>query len=253
MSEIENLPYIKKVEKFNKDYGYYNQSNRNRLRKLADKNRNLVNKFILGKPKNPFYTPRDTSLITERDNEYYALIQWTFPREKYTYKEVGLKEFLNDKAARVGIIPVVKKDDVNYWLLGSFADYENTPNPILADFGGGCKASDKSPLVCGERELREESKDLLTELFNDAIEDDGMAILQGTNYSGKTRIYFLFVELDLYDVDKVMREFPDAPPYKDNKEHFGNLRLYKQSDVKSGKYRTSKNLTDLLSYLRRLY
>jgi len=258
MGKIENMTYEEKVKNFNIKYGYRNQSNRNRLRELADKNRNLVDKYILGKPKNPFYTPRNTSPITPRDNEYYALIQWTIPREKYDYKIVSYEEFCKDKNIfRSSFIPFVRKDGVNYWLLGSFHDYQNTKNPILADFGGGCEKKDEKDekencfgIKCAMRELYEESNNVLPEFVDKSIEEGNFVTYRGISKNGY-RIYFTFVELD-YDIAlNTIEYFKYAEPV--GKEIFGNIGLYPQKDIKSGKYRTSKNLTDLLSYLRRLY
>jgi len=76
-----------------------------------------------------------------------------------------------------------------------------------------------------------------------------MVIYQGKNYKG-TKIYFTFVELEYDDVKDVIEKFKIVP--LEGKEIFGNLNLYDQRDVKSGKYRTSKNLTDFLHYLRNI-
>lgn len=259
---MSNLTKKEKVLKFNEDFGYYNRDNRQRLEKIAYKNQNLVNKFILGKSKNPFYTPNNTTPITYRDNEYYALIQWIIPRENFNYKIVKPSEFCNDKNVfRSGIIPVVKKDGLNYWLLGNFHDYENTRNPILADFGGRCERgkrgeidqkdyNDPCPaLFCAIRETYEESKGLLPKMVDEAINNGDMVIYQGKNYKG-TRIYFTIVELEYDDVKDVIEKFKIVP--LEGKEIFGNLNLYDQRDVKSGKYRTAKNLTDFLHYLRNI-
>jgi len=240
------------IERFNKRYS--ENKRRRFLDKIAVRNRKLVNKYILGQKKNPYFTPNDTRPITRNDNEYYALINWIIPQDNYKYKEVPWNEYCNDKNLfRSGVIPIVKINGLNYWLLANFHDYEGTDNPILSDFGGRCEDRDRNGICpaadCMLRELHEESKSLLTQKVKKSMEQGNLAILKGENYYRREpNIYFVFVELDYEKVKNINEEFK-AKPWP--KENFGSLGFYRQKDVKSGKYRTSKNLTDLLDYMER--
>lgn len=252
---IENSTDKEKVADFNKRYGYHNKSNRDSLDKIAYNNKNLIKKFILGKAKNPFYTPYNTSPIKEQDNEYYALIQWIIPKERLDYKIVGWQEYCSGKnVIRSSFIPVVKINGVNHWLLGSFHDYEKTNNPILSDFGGTCEAKDKktncTAFNCALRELNEESEGGLSKIVDESIINGNMVIYQATlrnNY----KIYFTFVELDYDSVKDFLEYFKTIKNVKTiGEEKFGKIELYNQKDIKGGKYRTSKNLTDFLDFLQ---
>ena len=248
MKKPEFMEKEELIQRFNTRYS--SSSKRKFLEGIANKNRNLVNKFILGKEKNPYYTPNDVSPITRNDNEYYALINWIIPQYRYKYKEVSWEDYCEDKNVwRSGVIPVVKIDGFNYWLLGSFHDYENTNNPILSDFGGACEEKDKGRCTaysCARREMLEETKNLLPGLVHAAISRGDVAILKGENLDFKESIYFIFVELEYEDVKDISEQFKNKEWPKEN---FGNLGFYSQKDIKSGKYRTSKNLTDFLDYL----
>jgi len=247
----ENMSQDELIVRFNNRYS--KNKYRNWLQRIADKNQNLVKRFILNHEKNPYY--RDgNGPITKYDNEYYALINWIIPVKSYNYREISWDEYCKNSVFRSSIIPVVKMGNVNYWLLGSFRDYENSKEPILSDFGGKCEEEDiyesKSgcpALTCARRELHEENKGLLTELVNTAINKGNLAIIQGKTY--EDNVNFIFVELDYDEVKNIPREFKTVE--WDGEELLGNLNFYKQSDLKTGRYRTSKNLTDLLQYLYR--
>ena len=45
-----------------------------------------------------------------------------------------LKYCENRNVRRSSIIPIVKLENSNYWLLNNFKDYEDTNDPILGDF-----------------------------------------------------------------------------------------------------------------------
>lgn len=230
-----------KIKYFNKKYS--DKYQRNRLQKIADRNDYLVNRFILGEQKNPFYTPNDISPITKKDNEYYALIDWIIPNTKYKYKEISIKDYLkSENVYRSSIIPVVKIDGENHWLLGNFYDYENSGDPILADFGGRCE-NGETPFECALREAKEESKKLLYDLLKNVSNKDYIAIYEGYN---KNKVIFTFIQIDLNDAEDIIEKFKNIP-WIPGQERFGDLKLYNQKDVRL--YRTSKNLTDLLSYL----
>ena len=143
MSKEKNREFMNDeelIQDFNKRY-----SNKPRwLEVIANDNNYYVDKFILGKLKNPFYK-QGNSFIKKGDKEYYALTDWIIPNKKYQYiHNITWKEFCNDKnVVRSSIIPVVKINDENYWILGSFKDYQETENPILIGFGGQCEKKDK--------------------------------------------------------------------------------------------------------------
>jgi hypothetical protein len=211
----------------------------------------LVKRFILDKPKNVFYTPNDNSPITPKDNEYFALANWIIPTKSYIYREIDWDSYCqNTNVSRSGIIPIVKINGKNYWLLANFKDYQNTQDPILLEFGGRCEEKDKIgncfSLKCAGRELDEESKGLLSGFVKTAINKGDVAILEGISRDGDV-VHFLFVQLEYGDVKDLPQKFQTI----ESKENLGNLGFYSQKDVKSGKYRTSKNLTDLLLFLNK--
>ena len=232
------------------------------LDKKAQNNTELVNSWILGKPKNAYYTPNDTSPITKNDDEYYALLDWIIPNEEFKYREINKqteKEFIkeycdvtNYKLKRSSIIPFVNRNGENCWLLGSFHDYEKTKYPILADFAGSCEEKDKNdcaPLNCAMRELNEESKGLLPNIVRNAIRNsNNFVIFEGKNTKGDI-LYFMFVKLNYEDVKDIPDKFSKIKEIK-GQEKFGPLRFYRQSDILNREYRTSKNLTDLVSMLK---
>lgn len=239
------------MKKFNKKYT--NSKNRVWLSEIAKRNQKLVDQFILGKRKNPYYTPTDTSGINEEDNEFYALVDWIVPAKTYRYKMASWEEFTNDKSAsRVGIIPIINVEGDNYWLLGQFHDYVKTPDPILSDLGGQCEKSENS-YDCLFRELREESNEKLTNLIRRNLEDavenrSWMQIYKGF-HGGKSpdTIYFIFVNTEY-------NEFLNNPRlYTENTgktgESFGSRSFYNQQDLLNRRYRTAKNLTDFINYL----
>ena len=179
--DLEKITFF--YEKFSKNY------QRNRLQKIANRNSFLVNKFILNQQKNPFYTPNDTSPITKKDNEYFALIDWIIPEINYNYKIISVIDYLKtEKVYRSSIIPVVKINGENYWLLGNFYDYENSGDPILADFGGKCNENE-TPFQCALRESSEESNKLLFNLLENVSNNDYIAIYEGTSNVNKETVF----------------------------------------------------------------
>ncbi len=240
------------VRKFERTYS--DQSKKNKMNNISKSNEYFVNNWILGKPKNEYYTPYDKNPITKRDKEYYALIDWTIPSENFIYSEISFEEYCQKddyKIVRSSFIPIINIDGVNHWLLGSFHDYEDTNNPILADFAGKCDyKEDKGGCPaynCAMRELGEESKDLLSDVI-ESVKLDKISIFKGVN--GNRKIFFMFLLLDYSDVKHIPELFKITPyPKKYKKENLGPLEFYKQRDIKNYKYRTSKNLTDFISWL----
>ena len=258
------------VADFNSRYSKH--KNRKWLDGIADKNVRLVNRLILGAEKNPFYG-QGIGPITRKDNEYYALVDWILPKKQYKYSEVSWDTYcqlweLEARTLRIipgvsrsSIIPVVKIDGVNYWMLANFHDYENSGDPILMDFGGACEPDDAlasacPSLSCAFRELAEESKVLLNSYVREAIDAGNIAIIEGTNYNWQKqkeeKINFLFVELDyekVKDIPEVFSTLPNPKNKEGRSENLGQLGFYKQKDIRAHKYRTSKNLTDFISFL----
>ena len=201
------------------------------------------------------------------------LTTWMIPSEYYEYKEVNQNfaksNYENYRVGRSGIIPVVRIDKNNLWLLGSF--WENfKEGRILTDFGGKCenitnkdkrysKTKDKgkekekevinaeSPLECALREMREETKGLLNKPIENAIQKGTYTIFEGSNGEKQRRIYFYFVFIDYEDVKDIPDLFLTTP--KTVSERLGPLNFYKQSDILSRRYRTARNLTDFVSFL----
>lgn len=244
------------------------------LNNMAEKNQMLINKWILGKPKNLYYKVNNVSPINKNDNEYYALILWTIPSKIYDYKELNKRsnnfwnKYCNStNTIRSSIIPFVNFEGKKIWLLGSFHDYDNTENPILTDFGGKCEAEDrrnKCPnLRCAMRELEEESKNLLSEVINSAIQNqDNYTVFEGTyiknkhsKYPKNEHIYFMFVQVKYDDVKDIPTLFSqkksESLELGKQVEKLGKLGFYDQNDLLNFKYRTSKNLTDLIMYFNK--
>lgn len=234
------------VEDFEKTYS--KPKLRKWLQGIANRNKDLVDLFILGQPKNPYYRPKDNRPITKWDNEYFALVNWIIPMKKYKYKEVSWEHYCNSKnVKRSSIIPFVRTNGLKYWLLGTFRDYDNN-NPILSDFGGKCEEEDRKDecpsLKCALRELGEESKDLLNIPVKNAINEGNYTIFEGTYENEK--IYFIIVELEYENVRNIPENFKNK---KWDKEFLGSLNFYRQRDIQTDIYKTAKNLTDFIDYL----
>ena len=240
-----------------------------KLDRVARRESYLVKKWILGQEKNRKYKQeRGENKITKMDIEYLALVGWLLPDVRYEYKQVKQEEmckFRNSETAknkqyklfRSSIIPVVNIDGVNHWILGSFADYADTENPILSDFAGRCESYDlkeKCPVTaCAMRELEEESKGLLTKYVTEAMTNPrNVAVFEGVNEDKKEKVYFIFVSLKYEDTKEVPSQFSKTDMSeinKNKKEKLGPIAFYKQSDVKNFKFRTAKNLTDFIFFL----
>lgn len=209
------------------------------------------------------------------------LRKWTIPEVNYVYKEIpyvgingdyGVKE--NDyKLVRSSIIPIINMDGENYWLLGSFHDYVGIGDPILTDFGGRKEKKTETALDCALRELKEESKGLLTVPVLDAlnykdslfpkskpqnnkgqnnkkslsVRERKVTVFEGRDDENKQKIFFFIVVLNYNDVKDIPKKF-EKMPYL-TKEKLGPINFYPQNAIRSRGLRTSKNLTDFVSYL----
>lgn len=237
---------------------------RDSLENIARNEKYLVEKWILDKDKNPYYKKENRyNTVGKEDTEYYALIDWTLPGSVYKYNEIKITEdnfsdYCNTdpkyKLIRSSIIPIVKIDGENYWMMGSFHDYENTNNPILTDFAGSCEKKDLKnicpALHCAFRELSEETKGLLDEIIQKAMSEvKNVACFQGVNEKKKEKLFFMFVSLDYDTVKDIPDLFLKTDRLDHNGENLGKIGFYKQTDIKKYKYRTAKNLTDFIGYL----
>lgn len=251
-------------------------SNPKKLGYLKNKEKmyqDLINKWIVNRPKNPYYPFFDEKGIRTEDPEYYALLDWIIPSVNFNYQFINMESMLDYnkyclkneyKLVRSSIIPFVKINGENYWLLGSFHDYKDPNNLILADFGGKCEKIDEKQkniltleledekiyyfscqaLNCALRELNEESRGVLTEIVNEEIQNSkNIVLFEGTHYKKKEMVTFLFMFLDYEKVKDVPNKFNLVPK---KGEKLGGLNFYRQSDILNKKYRTSKNLTDLI-------
>lgn len=207
---------------------------------------NLVDKWINGKRKG---SPSN-------------LRKWTIPEVNYVYRELpytGIngnygendKSQKDYKMLRSSIIPIINMDGENYWLLGSFHDYVGIGDPILTDFGGRKEKKTETPLDCALRELKEESKGLLTEPVLKALSYKGndrkVTVFEGRDDENKQKIYFFIVVLNYNDVKDIPKRFEKVPYL--TKEKLGPINFYPQNSIRSRGLRTSKNLTDFVSYL----
>lgn len=232
---------------------------RNRLDKIATKERYLTNKWILGQDKNRFYKQeRPGDKITRADTEYFALVDWTLPKTKFAYREVTMEQMceLDEeyRLVRSSIIPFVIVRGEKQWILGSFHDYERTGNPILTDFAGTCENIDRKdkcpPMHCALRELIEESKGLLVNPVLKSLNNrDKIAIFEGRNDFLKEKIYFIFVDVEYEEVWNVPEYFARTDRL-DGREKLGPIHFYPQSEIKKFTFRTAKNITDFIYFLR---
>jgi hypothetical protein len=236
-----------------------------KLDKVARSERYLAEKWILDQEKNRKYKQeRQGDKITKMDTEYLALVGWLLPDVRYEYRQVKQEELCNFrdgeyKLFRSSIIPVVNIQGVNHWMLGSFADYTNEANPILTDFAGRCERIDLKEVCpatsCALRELQEESKGLLVVPIQEAMKNPrNVAVFEGINEEKREKVYFLFVSLKyehVKDIPTLFSETDMSEMNKNKKEQLGPIAFYKQSDVKSFKYRTAKNLTDFIYFLNK--
>lgn len=268
---------------------------RRRLDVIARQEPSLIDKWIVDSKKNPFYrTDRreNRQFVEEGDDEYYALIEWILPSIRYRYNIVPYDELCkNDgyELVRSSIIPIFLLNNRYYWFLGSFHDYDstnnNTNNPILADFAGKCDKRDLNisscpAIACALRELREETKNLLTRVIERELYEkekynkDNVVVFKGTyegekfddnkkkNVMTKEKIFFTFVLVNYNDVRDIPHLFDEKLEREEReterkrargerviKERLGPLNFYRQGYLRQYRYRTSKNLTDFLKYL----
>ena len=235
------------------------RSEMNRLDKIATRERYLTNKWILGQEKNRFYKQeRPGNKITRMDTEYFALVDWTLPKTKFAYKEVTMEQMCEPdeeyRLVRSSIIPLVDIRGEKHWMLGSFHDYTGNGNPILTDFAGTCENIDRTKkcpaTACAIRELSEESKGLLlTPILISMRNKDKVAIFEGRNGMLKEKIYFIFVSVEYEDVWNIPKHF-ESTNRLDGKEKLGPIDFYPQSEIKKFTFRTAKNITDFIYFLR---
>jgi len=257
---------------------YSNPKNTNYLEIKVKKNEDLVKKWILGRPKNPYYPSNKEGDIQKDDLEYYALLDWTLPRINYKYELFEMNNILeynkycsrnNYKIVRSSIIPVVKINNENHWILGTFHDYKDQENLIIADFGGKCEKEDETkqnilgfepeetyyfrckPLNCALRELEEESRGVLTKIIKERIQNyQNIVVFEGSNYNRKEKIYFMFVLLDYNEVKDAPYNFQQKKQKEKKGEKLGNINFFPQNDIFSRKLRTSRDLTDLITNIK---
>lgn len=195
--------------------------------------------------------------------------QYTRPKTEYKYEIVPWEAYLDNtytgyKSVRSSFIPYVMIDNEKYWLLGSFHDF---PRDILMDFGGSCILWDppkqyaqgrsqmrnyQHQFGCAMLELNEESKGLLVQPVLRSLGTVKPTVYRGTDERKKEYVWFVMVPLPYEAVGGIPGLFVDAP-YVLQGEKLGPLDFYKESDVinPDSKYRTARNLTDFVSYLRK--
>ncbi len=190
----------------------------------------------------------------------------TVPRFTYQYEQVSWEVFMDNtydgyKSVRASFIPYVSHNEEEYWLLGSFHDF---PKDILTDFGGSCIVFDPPPqyLQPGERqfryyqhafgcavlELNEESKGLLVKPILASLGTQEITVFRGTDNKRKEYVWFILVPLDYAILRSVIDKFETTSHITEEK--LGPLDLYRLSDIRGGKFRTSRNLTDFVNFLR---
>jgi len=221
-------------------------------------------KIITRNPRTTNVIVRSNCVITREGDQY------TIPKTIYNYQIVPWEAFLDNtytgyKSVRSSFIPYVNILNERFWLLGSFHDF---PRDILMDFGGSCVLWDppkefaqgryqsknyQHQFGCAFLELNEESKGLLVQPVLKSLGTSKPVVYRGTDDKTKEHVWFVMVELEYESVKNITRDF-DAAPYVLKGEELGPLDFYKEVellDIKS-KYRTARNLTDFINYLRTL-
>ncbi len=199
-----------------------------------------------------YRNPRTSKNIPGKRGENY-----TIPRTKYKYELVSWEHFMNNtgdnyKTVRSSFIPYVIKDKKRYFVLGSFHDY---PRDILMDFGGSCILSPRNlrnyqhPFGCAMLELNEESKGLLVKPVLKSLGTSSPYIFKGIDHKRREYVWFVMVKLNYPEAKDIIDVF-DKTPLVLKGEKLGPLDLYLEADIYSKKYRTSRNLTDFMNYLK---
>jgi hypothetical protein len=187
--------------------------------------------------------------------------EYTVPRTRYKYKRVSWAEYMDKTpehafTRRSSFIPYTYINNEKYWLLGSFHDF---PKDILMDFGGSCiigKHDDyQHQFGCAVLELNEESKGLLVQPVLKSLGTEDPIIYKGVSRprrKGSKDIYswFVMVRLDYNDIKDIPDKFQRAE-YILKGEELGPLGFYRESDILLGKHRSSRDLTDFVSYLKK--
>ena len=166
------------------------------------------------------------------------------------------------KTVRSSFIPYVTINNERYWVLGSFHDF---PKDILMDFGGTCiiwdppkkllsrgqqqKSHYQHQFGCAILELQEESKGLLVKPVLKSLGTQPIDVFLGTNDFHKEYVWFVMVPLDYQEVKNIVNIF-DKTVDVNKAEKLGPMGIYKESDILNKKFRTSRNLTDFVNYLK---
>jgi len=245
---------------------YFNIKNlKKELKKKEYGNEKLINKWIIGRPKNPYYPKPEYEKDTIRkdDAEYYALLDWLLPKFKYNYSQVPFSKIFekdNYKIERSSIIPYyIDQNGKMFWLLNSFHDYPfyNDPeNLILGDIGGKCEQKDKEEgkfkneaLNCAVREFNEETRDVLKDKINILILlSEFILVFEGRNDFFKKKIYFFFVKFKYDDIKDVPEKFRQT---EEKRENLGDVDFYPSTEILNRNLRTSRDFTGLINYLTR--
>ena len=186
--------------------------------------------------------------------------KYTKPKINYKYEQVSWEMFMNDtgdyKTVRSSFIPYIKSFGEDYWILGSFHDHRD----ILTDFGGSCilfgsfkgiqRRNYQHAFGCAMLELNEESKGLLVKPVLASLGLNEIAIYRGIDELRKEYVWFVMVPLN-YHVAKIAVDSFEVTPNISN-ELLGPINFYRYNDIINKKYRTSRNLTDFVNYLRTL-
>jgi len=194
--------------------------------------------------------------------------QYTIPKTKYKYERMSWEAFLDNtytgyKSIRSSFIPLVVIEGQKHWLLGSFHDF---PRDILMDFGGSCILWDppkkyargrrqvrnyQHQFGCAILELNEESKGLLVQPVLRSLGTGKPLVYRGLDEMKREYVWFVMVPIPYNVVRNIPNVFDDAP-YVLKGEKLGPLGFYKFSDIlaRDSKYRTSRNLTDFVKFLR---
>ena len=166
-----------------------------------------------------------------------------------------------EKLERASYIPYITTTKGNYWLLGSFHDF----NDIKVDFGGSCEKYE-NPNDCATRELGEETQKVLLDPVKDAVDQGKLTVFKGYNIhpDSNKRVIFIMVNIDgnfemLDDIQATIdarfdEKFANKQPGKD--DLFGPLGFHRENDVfrfKTSDNRTlytALNLTDFIEFYR---
>lgn len=195
-----------------------------------------------------WFKNKQTQVRWYTDPEFTGIQRGRNKKNVYNYERIyNLNDAVkpNERLLRSSYVPYITTVSDDYWLLGSFSDLPE----IKSDFGGSCYRKE-SPISCADRELSEETSNVLTEPVRRALNQNRVQIYKGTNNINNKVIIFMLVNMNLHfdDLDQIQQDIDQSTPT----EKQGPLGFYKKSNLFKSSYfsglYTSYNLTDFINF-----